>query len=314
VAGVLFATGLSLLAFLILDAGAGAVLDAMWTAGALMPLIVLFDAGWFVAEVAAHRTLLGPDAKRIPNAVYVRASLEAYAFVVLAPLGRLGAEAIRGVAFARFIGAPRAVAAGGNVQIASLCGNMFGSLPCAAAVFWLVGTEAALGWLVLGNAVLTGALGVGSMLLVRRGKLGARLAARWVGLVHRGAELDEALRVPRATMARAIAIAFLGRLSQAAQYGVILFALVSSFSVAATFALQGIHLVGAAVGDAVPGQLGVVEGSYRLFADVIGLGDRPAYAVSVGLLARASQILLAAATLVGLALLPRRREVAEPVR
>jgi hypothetical protein len=57
--------------------------------------------------------------------------------------------------------------------------------------------------------------------------------------------------------------------------------------------VQGVHIVGATVGDAVPNQLGVTEGAYRVFAEAVGLGDAPARAVSIALAIRVVQLGLA---------------------
>jgi len=53
-------------------------------------------------------------------------------------------------------------------------------------------------------------------------------------------------------------------------------------------------MVGATVGAAVPNQVGVVDGAYVAFADVLGFPGAPAKALSVALVLRASQLLFAA--------------------
>mgnify|MGYP001593338145 CR=1 FL=1 len=44
---------------------------------------------------------------------------------------------------------------------------------------------------------------------------------------------------------------------------------------------QGIHTLASFVGDLVPGQLGVTEGAFRLWEDVVGAGTAAAVAVPV---------------------------------
>lgn len=274
--------------------------DALVLAGPWLPLILLFDAGWFVGEVVAHRGLLEDARARMPLGALARANLAAYALVALAPLGKAGAEIARALAVARYTGGPRAVAAATNVQAASLLGNALVSVPCALAVGAALGPRSPLTWLVAGNGVVTLALGASAVLMARRGRLGERLARRFVALGVDGPRLDEALRVRRPTFARAVAATFAARLSQTAQYGVILLAVGGALGLGSAFATQGVHLVGAGLGDFVPGQLGVVESAYRWFADALALA--PAQALAVGLLARASSLLLAALALGGLAL------------
>lgn len=291
--------GAALLTWLVLDAGPATVWAAVRAAGPWVPLILLFDAGWFAGEVLAHRVLLEDDARRMPARELLRANLAAYAFVALAPLGKAGAEIARALAVARRVGGPRAVAAAANVQSASLIANALVSVPCALAVFASVGPAAPLPWLVVGNAVVTLGLGATAVVLARRGRLGARLAARFEALRLEGAPIDEALRVRRATFARALGATSAARLSQTAQYGVLLAAVGGVASVPTALATQGVHLVGAGLGDFVPGQLGVVEGGYRLFSDALAL--EPASALAIGLLARASSLALAAVSLLALA-------------
>lgn len=291
--------GAALLGWLVWDAGPAVVGRAVLGAGAWLPLILLFDAGWFVGEVLAHRLLLEDDAAKMPLGALVRANLAAFAFVALAPLGKAGAEIARALAVARHVGGPRAAAAAANVQAASLLGNALVSVPCALAVFAALGPGSILPWLVVGNGLVTLTLGGSAAVLARRGRLGDRIAARFAALEVDGPRLDQALRVRRATFGRAVAVTFVARLSQAAQYGVLLVAVGGAATVGGALATQGVHLVGAGVGDFVPGQLGVVEGAYRVFAEALAL--EPAAAVGVGLLARASSWILAALALLGLA-------------
>lgn len=296
--------GAGLLVWLVWDAGPATVGSALLEAGPWVPLILVFDAGWFVGEVVAHRVLLEDDAERMPLGALVRANLAAFGFVALAPLGKAGAEIARALAVARHVGGPRAAAAAANVQAASLLGNALVSVPCALAVFATVGIESVLPWLVVGNGVVTLVLGGSAVVLARRGRLGDRLATRFSALELDGPRIDEALRVRRATFARAVAATFGARLSQTVQYGLLLVAVGGAMSARTALATQGVHLVGAGLGDFVPGQLGVVESAYRLFAESLSL--RPAQAVGIGLVARASSWILASLALASLALWRRR--------
>jgi len=297
---VLLVGGFSLLGYLVYEAGPARVWGALVDAGPYLPLILLADLGWFFGEVVAHRVLLEDDAPKMPLGALVRANLAAFAFVVLAPLGKTGAEIARAVAVARHVGGPRAVAAAANVQSASLLGNAIVSVPCALAVFAILGVSSILGWLVVGNAVITLSIGTFTLVLARRGRLGARLAERFDALSVSGPETDVALHVRRATFAKAVAATAAARVSQTVQYGVLLVAVGGTLTVSSALATQGVHLVGAGLGDFVPGQVGVVEGAYRMFASALDLA--PARALSIGLLARTSSLVLAASSLLALLL------------
>ncbi len=296
---MLLLAGFGLLVFLVVDAGPSTVWRAIRTAGPWLPLIMGFGGGWFAGEVVAHRILLEDVARRVPLPALVRANLVAYAIVVLAPLGKAGSEIARAAVVADHVGGARAAAAAANVQAASLIGNALVSVPCAIAVFSALGTSSILGWLVVGNGVVTAVLGGAALLLTRLGRVGERLAGRFEALKVTGPELDEALRVRRSTFAKAVLATFTARLSQTAQYGVLLLAVGGSLGLGPALATQGVHLVGAAAGDLVPGQVGVVEGAYRVFADALGLDV--ARALSIGLVSRVSAMLLAAVALLVLA-------------
>ncbi|HLK36914.1 MAG TPA: hypothetical protein VKU41_09215, partial [Polyangiaceae bacterium] len=52
-------------------------------------------------------------------------------------------------------------------------------------------------------------------------------------------------------------------------------------------------LVGATAGDVLPNQVGVVDGAYRAFAGALGLSAAPARALSIALVARTAQLVVA---------------------
>lgn len=297
---ILLVGGFLLLGYLVYEAGPARVWAALVDAGPYLPLILLADLGWFFGEVVAHRVLLEDDAPKMPLGELVRANLTAFAFMVLAPLGKAGAEVARAIPVARRVGGPRAVAAAANVQAASLLGNAVVSVPCALAVFGILGVDALLGWLVVGNAVITLSIGTVTLVLAQRGRLGERLAERFDALSVSGPETDVALRVRGGTFAKAVAATSVARISQTVQYGVLLLAVGGTLTVSSALATQGVHLVGAGLGDFVPGQIGVVEGAYHMFASALDLA--PARALSIGLLARTSSLVLAASSLLALLL------------
>jgi hypothetical protein len=90
----------------------------------------------------------------------------------------------------------------------------------------------------------------------------------------------------------------------------VLFAVGGIVTPASALTAQGIHLVGAAAGDVIPGQLGAMEGSYRVFAGALGFRARPELALSMPLLVRIAQLSVAIATLYAFGV--RARSVAGP--
>jgi hypothetical protein len=75
---------------------------------------------------------------------------------------------------------------------------------------------------------------------------------------------------------------------QVVQNGVLVVAVGGPISVLAALCSEGIHLVGASVGDLIPGQIGATEGSYTLFAKVLGMV--PADAVTIAMVAHLAQL------------------------
>jgi hypothetical protein len=106
----------------------------------------------------------------------------------------------------------------------------------------------------------------------------------------RGGEVEQ---TPRYFGVLPSAWSFFGRWLQVAQYGIVVLAVGGVLSARGAFVGHGIHMVGATVGAAVPNQAGVVDGAYVAFADVLGFPGAPAKALSVALVLRASQLLLA---------------------
>jgi len=294
--------GTGVVGYLIYEVGPERVLETLLAAGPFMILVVLFDFGWFLSEVVSHRILLEGDAKKIPWPVYIRAQLITYVFMVLVPAGRAGAEVARATALNEWIGPGRAAAAATNAQSISLIANTLISVPCLIAIGLLLGWEHPLTWLMTLNGLVTFVGGSVILILSRKLRVGRFLGKRIRKMVHVADDLDGALRVPRSVLVKAVLVNFVGRVSQTVQYGVALLAVGGAFTFGGALLAQGIHLVGAFAGDFIPNQVGVVEGTYRVFAGTLGFGDDPARAVSIALLARISQIVLATTSLTGLVL------------
>lgn len=300
---VLLVAGVALLTVLIYGVGPALVWQTISAAGPFLIPVVLFDAGWFAAELASHRVLLQETARNIPMVTFVRTSLSSYALLILVPLGRAAAEVARAASFSKYVTGPTAASAATNVQAASLIANCLASIPCALAVALTAGVTHLLFVFTLVNCLLTGLGGLALLLVLRHSRVGARLARAFPRMVPAGATLDDAFRLHPGALGKAVFFAFLGRLSQTGQYGVMLAAVGGGWSLPGALISQGIHLVGALVGDLVPNQLGVQEGAFRLFAETIGFAQEPARAISIALVARVSMVILASATLIGLTLL-----------
>lgn len=307
----LFALGVTAVVLLIRAAGPEAVLDTLLRAGVWLPVIVALEIGFIAMDVLALRSLAGRRAADVPRATWARSALLAYGIMVLLPAGRAGGEIARAASLGTHIGGARAVAMATRLQAATLLANAIISIPCWAAVALASHVLEPLAWLVLGNGIATGVLGGAIILASRRSRVGGWLGGRIAALASHGASFDEALR-DGTPWTPAILWCSLGRVLQAVQYGVILLAVGGTLTVTSAFVSQGIHLVGAGLGDMVPNQVGITEGAYRLFADTLGLGDEPARAIGIALVARICQSILAGAALTAGAFLREARPQPAP--
>jgi hypothetical protein len=216
--------------------------------------------------------------------------------MILLPAGRAAGEVTRATLLAQHVGPTTAATAGAQLQVAYLAAVVLASGIECGVVASVFGMHTPLAWLLLANAVLMACACGGLLALLLDARLG-----RWIAAVHRriagpaasASAWDPGLRkgIPK----RAALICAVGRLTQTAQYGVIVAAVGGARSVRNAFIAHGIHLVGATLGDLVPNQLGIVDGTYSAFAGALGLGDKAASAISIAFVAHAVQLTMAAA-------------------
>lgn len=299
---LLLVAGIVTLVALVRHVGLDAVLDVLRVAGPWFPLIVFLEIFLTGTDAIALALFYREHAGRVPLRDWLRSTAVHYGVMVVLPAGRAGAEVTRGAMLSRYVGPPRASAGVIQVQCVTLLANTFISLVCYVAVASASGPASALGLLLLGNGAITGVVGVGTYLSLRRFELGGWLGQRLKTLAAHGPEADRVFREAPAFPVKALAVCCAGRTVQAVQYGVILVAVGGTAGLAPALVSEGIHLVGAGLGDMVPNQVGITEAAYGWFADTLGLTT--AAGISLALLARLSQFTLAGAyyllaTLVG---------------
>jgi hypothetical protein len=281
----LFAGGVVLVGWLVSSVGYRRVGNALYDAGPSFPFVVTLELAIVMTDVAATRALLGDAGSAVRASTWTRATAFAYAAGIVLPAGRAAGEAARASALAVDIGLPRAAAACSRVQTAALFGTAAASLASSAAALQ---ASATLALLLAGNAVLCSALAVAVLSLARWQSLARWLRARWPTLAA-----QPSLAIARGATAKASLLCALGRAFQVVQYAVALGAVGGEVSPRAGLVAQGIHLVGATVGDAVPNQVGTTEGAFDMFAGTLGLAQAPARALSIALLIRVAQLGLA---------------------
>jgi hypothetical protein len=293
---LLFLAGVTAAVLLVRGAGPERVLATIVQAGAWMPLIAMLEACFMGMDVVALRGLLGERGRGVPLPVWVRTAILQYGVMQLLPAGRAGGEIARASGLAPYVGGARAAAAATRLQAATMLANTAISVPCWIAVAWRVSALAPLAWAVLVNALITAAIGTVLILAARRSNVGGWLGRRIRLLALHGPSFDEALR-EETPWTPAVIAASIGRAFQTVQYGVILLAVGGTLTAGSALVAQGIHLVGAGLGDLVPNQVGITEGAYALFAPALGLEEHPARAIGIALVARICQFSLAASCL-----------------
>lgn len=302
---VLFIVGVAVVAGLVVQAGPSEVRRLLIAAGPLVPVIVGLDLAYYTLETLAHRVLLGAHRDRAPVSAYVRAGLVAYVVSVLLPLGRGGAEVARTASLGPYLGVARVSAAGAQLLPVSLFANAICSSAIAVVAACYLGAQHPLFFALLLNALATAGLGA-LLAFGMRHAVWSLFLRRWFpAAVSFSAAFQRALRQRKRDLWAAFGLCVLSRFAETLVRGCILLAVGGSVTWASALLLEGVHLVGGTLGDAVPGQLGALEGTYWVFADVFSERGAAATAVSMALLGRVAQLLLALLGLVGWWTLPR---------
>ncbi|MEA2747687.1 MAG: hypothetical protein QOI41_1830 [Myxococcales bacterium] len=311
-----FGGGVFLAAWCVRSVGPERLAATIRAAGSWVPVVVALEVGMVLTDLLGVRALLGDAAHLVSRATWLRATLLAYGVGIVVPGGRAAGEAVRAATLARHVGVPRAARASASLQISVLYANTLASVgilawfACVGLAAWRTAAgegaapQATLALALAGNALLCGAIGVALHALAANARF-----VRWLRAVT--ARFIDATGTDGSTRARAAAdgeddgrgrrgplsvgvlFCFLGRVVQTVQYGVIVYAVGGSATATAALTAQGIHLVGATAGDAIPSQLGATEGAFQLFAGTLGLGAAPERAVAIALVVRVAQLGLA---------------------
>ena len=293
--------GLAAVALLVREAGAAAVWENLKRAAPFLPLIAVGELGLVTMDVASLRHLYGEHARSVPARVWFTSAIAAYTLMVFAPSGRSVGELARASRLAPYLGGARSLAGAVVNQGAFLWGNALICIACWVAISAVGGRTSALALLVAGNGLLATVIGT-LLFSARRSTVGAMLGRRISAISAQGAQFDRCLGELPAVPLISIGAALCSRLAQTLEYAFILLAVGGKVSLGSTLVAQGIHLVGAGMGDLVPNQFGVTEGAYRLFAGELGLSNAVASAVAIAMVHRLCQFGLA-----GLCLLAAER-------
>lgn len=287
-----------------------AVLAWSWP---IIPAVVVLDLAWFSLEGIALLLFYGPEREKIPMRVWVHALTTHYSTMVVLPVGRVGAEAVRATLLAPYVGGAKTAAGAAQMQVMVLVANAVMCVPAFVAAVQLGGWKGSLAVLVIVNFFANGALGVALQLFLRHVKVGGWLGKKFESMVQWGPELDAELRQQKAVPVVPGLLCIAGRSLQALEYGLVLATVAgTTLTFSGTFIAEGIHIGAAALGDMVPNQVGVAEGMYRVFADSLGLAAHPERALAIALVVRVANFLAAGLCFGVVALLGGNKKPTEP--
>ncbi|HTQ46911.1 MAG TPA: lysylphosphatidylglycerol synthase domain-containing protein [Polyangiaceae bacterium] len=287
--------GLFLVGYLVRSVGAERVWEVLLQAGPWLPVVLALEVVQLVADVGSLRVILGAHFKSVPAATWVRSSATAYAMMILVPAGRAAGEVTRAALLSTHIGAARAATASTQLQAAYLSANGLLSLVEMALVATFLGFANPLALLLGGNVIFQAIVSTALLAILWDARVGRwleRMRKRFAPRASEHPPLDPAFR--RSIPWRAFLVSSASRGVQLVQYGIILYAVGGVPVPHGAVIAHGIHLVGATLGDLLPNQLGVVDGTYRALAGDLGFADAPARALSIALVARIAQLTLAA--------------------
>lgn len=292
--------GIAVVVWLVRDVGVDALLEVIVPALPWLPLAALLEVLRVGMDAVSTRESLGQRG-RVPWRPMFGAHLVAFAVMGVAPAGRATAEAVKAGLLSRWIGGATAAAVATANQANTLLSSGTFTLLSAGAAYLTTGPSI-LTWALLIHFVSMNACGLGLRALARYERLGAWLSRRFPRFESEIDRFHETSRETRLYPVRPVAAMMVGRGFQAAHFAVLAAAVGISPSVLGALAVHGVYLVIAAIGVAVPGQLGASEGGFAMSADVLGTTE--ARALSIALLAHAIQFLVVALGFVVLALWP----------
>jgi len=281
--------GTAVLAVTVWAAGARAVLAGLGNSVHALPALALLEAVMVACSTLALRALYGASASAVPFRQWLRVGAAGYAVGLVVPMGRGAGEALRAVLLSRATGGARAAVAAVQMQGVVLLSTTVITVPILAATLALLGPGATAG-LVLGNAVVAAIVG-GSILLVRERARPGKLLGGFIRRLERfGLAFDAAAGASRGELFRSLAWESAGRLAQVVQCAVTLAAIGHASGLSQVLVTRGLLMVGSAIGDVIPGQLGATEATLAVGAGAVGL--TAATAASLALIIHGAQIAL----------------------
>lgn len=293
---LLLLAGLGVVAYLVHRAGpdkVGAILKDAWV---FLPITMGCEIVYVMCDVMCVRAQLGTHSKNITLRSWIWSSTYAYALQILFPAGRAAGEVARISVLQKHVAVPRLAVASIGYQASNLYAVATLSLVDAALSYFLA--DALARGLALGEAInflVVGGIATSLTIALHSKRATDFIAKRFkLSDAHRE-ELADATR-SSLTVKRGALFCTMGRFVQLFQYGIFVLAIGGKSGIVQASLAHGTQLVGASLGDLIPGQVGAVEGAYTAFADAIHL--TPDRVLALPLFVRMTQISLALTSLI----------------
>jgi hypothetical protein len=267
--------------FLLYQFDREALVASLRTIGPIWPGLLLLESMRVVCEVLATRAVLGPDGARLPFMRLIRGQLLAQMLDIMMPAGRTSAETAKAVLYSREIGWPRAAAVATALQLAVLSANALWAIASYFGTAQL-GLHRTLRIGLLNYTAITCALVLG-IATFAAAKPVRRMCER-MPLVHASlAHFAELLTGTPRRLVLAVCAQLLSRCVQALQLTLTLTALGAHPSLMQAYLAQAIYLLGIALGEFMPAQLGTTDAVFVLAAPALGISDLAAFSATLAM-------------------------------
>jgi hypothetical protein len=278
--GIFAVVGLVAMALLVRSVGPSALVTALRSSARWLPLLFALELGRVATEIWATRSLSAAVRARVPFVELTRAHVLGYAIASVMPAGRAAGEALKAAMLSRFVGAPEAAAVGAANQSSAMLGGALAAIPCVIAAYSLTGTSALTGSLAV-FTVVSLFIVAAFQIACRRRDVGGALIRKITKMEESSTSFEAAIgRIPPVPLVATIA-ALASRALFTIELVVLLHATAGVMGFGRTWLTLGVSLVGGAIGDMVPGQLGASDGAFALAAGTLGITAADGVAIAM---------------------------------
>jgi hypothetical protein len=278
------AAGVLALALLVRGVGVAALVATVRALGRWIPLLFALEGCRIAAEAVMTWSVSRHVRRSVGLGAMTRIHVVGFAVASVMPAGRAACEAVKAAMLSRYIGAPRAAAVGAaNQSLAMLGGGLMG-VACAVAAVAITGLSP-LALAFAAYVLVTAAACALVQIACRRPSVGGFLLRRFARADQAASSFRDALAEIPVVPACATVVAFVNRVIQALELGILVHAVGGRAGVGGALLATGVNLVGGSIGDLVPGQLGATDGAFALAAPALGvaLADGVAIALTIHL-------------------------------